>query len=252
MSAYHDFAYFYDGFNVEADYEALHRFIKDCFKSHGIQNGIVADLGCGTGELTLRLAQDGYDMIAVDGSEDMLAILNDKRYDLERGASILLLQQDLTQLDLYGTIVGAVSTFDTFNHIGPLEQLKQAIGRVGLFMEKGGIFVFDMNTPYKHREILANNTFTLEDEEAVCIWHNQLEEDAGRTRIDITIHYEGEDEPFKESFYEYIYPLEQVQKICEESGFSILQILDGEQFGPLCPTSQRAIFVGEKILECQS
>lgn len=251
MSGYHDFAYFYDGFNTEADYDALHAFVRRAFTDHGITGGIVTDLGCGTGELTLRLAQDGYDMIAVDSSEDMLAILNDKRCESEING-VLLLQQDLTQLDLYGTIVGAVSTFDTFNHIGPFPKLEQAIGRVGLFMEKGGIFIFDVNTPYKHQTVLGNHTFTLEDEDALCTWKNTYEPEQARTRMDIRIDYEEEPEPFCESFYEYSYPLDQLSECCEKSGFRILQILDGETFEPLTETSQRAIFIGEKILECQS
>lgn len=251
MSGYHDFAYFYDGFNTEADYDALHSFVKKTFKAHGLTTGIVVDLGCGTGELTLRLVSDGYDMIAVDASEDMLAILNDKRCQAQL-PNLLLLCQDLTQLDLYGTIKGAVSTFDTFNHIGPFESLDAAIEKVGLFMEKDGVFIFDVNTPYKHQEVLGNNVFTLEDEDAVCRWENHYEPDFQRTRMDIKIDYEDEDEPFLESFYEYSYPLCQLKKSCERHGFEVLQILDGETFEELSQTSQRAIFIGKKITQCQS
>lgn len=251
MAGYHDFAYFYDGFNVEADYDALHQFIRDTFAQHGIHEGIVADLGCGTGELTLKLAADGYDMIAIDGSEDMLAILNDKRCE-EGIEGILLLHQDLTQMDLYGTIVGAVSTFDTFNHIGPFPVLEQAIEKTGLFMEKGGLFIFDVNTPYKHREILADNIFTLEDEDAICVWKNHYDTDLSRTTIDIQIDYMEEDEQFCEQFYEYSYELDAIKAACERHGFRILEVRDGETFGALTETSQRAIFVGEKIIQCQS
>lgn len=75
--AYHEFAYFYDEFNGEADYDALYAQIKGQLDAHGIQNGIVADLGCGTGELTLMLTQAGYDMIGIDQSEQMLCVVQD-------------------------------------------------------------------------------------------------------------------------------------------------------------------------------
>ena len=114
--AYNEFAYFYDEFNGEADYEALYAHIKKELEAHGIHDGILADLGCGTGELTLMLTQAGYDMIGIDQSEEMLCVVRDKAEQLGLSGGLLLLRQDLLKLDLYGTIRGAVSTFDTFNH----------------------------------------------------------------------------------------------------------------------------------------
>ena len=149
--AYNEFAYFYDEFNGEADYDALYAHIHAKLKEHGIHDGILADLGCGTGELTLMLTQAGYDMIGIDQSEEMLCVVRDKAEQLGLSGRLLLLRQDLLKLDLYGTIRGAVSTFDTFNHIPDLDT---AIANAGFFMEKGGVFLFDMNTPYKHRNVL--------------------------------------------------------------------------------------------------
>ena len=149
--AYQEFAYFYDEFNGAADYDALFAYVTGELKAHGIQDGIVADFGCGTGELTLMLAQAGYDMIGIDVSEEMLSVLRDKADALGLPlTNPMLLCQDLLQLDLYGTIRAAVSTFDTYNHIGPLENFEKAIAKAAFFMEKDGVFVFDLNTPYKH------------------------------------------------------------------------------------------------------
>ena len=102
--AYNEFAYFYDSFNEDADYDALYRHVKAELDAHGIRDGILADLGCGTGELTLMLAQAGYDMIAIDQSEEMLCVVRDKADQLELTGRLLLLEQDLCSLDLYGTI----------------------------------------------------------------------------------------------------------------------------------------------------
>ena len=73
--AYNEFAYFIDEFNGEADYDALYSQIHTKLEAHGIHDGIVADLGCGTGELTLMLTQAGYDMIGIDQSEEMLCVV---------------------------------------------------------------------------------------------------------------------------------------------------------------------------------
>ena len=108
--AYQEFAYFYDEFNGAADYDALFAYVTGELKAHGIQDGIVADFGCGTGELTLMLAQAGYDMIGIDVSEEMLSVLRDKADALGLPlTNPMLLCQDLLQLDLYGTIRDAVS-----------------------------------------------------------------------------------------------------------------------------------------------
>lgn len=128
---------FYDEFNGAADYDALFAYVTGELKAHGIQDGIVADFGCGTGELTLMLAQAGYDMIGIDVSEEMLSVLRDKADALGLPlTNPMLLCQDLLQLDLYGTIRAAVSTFDTYNHIGPLENFEKAIAKAAFFMEK--------------------------------------------------------------------------------------------------------------------
>ena len=132
--AYNEFAYFYDEFNGEADYDALYAHIHAKLQAHGIHDGILADLGCGTGELTLMLTQAGYDMIGIDQSEEMLCVVRDKAEQLGLSGRLLLLRQDLLKLDLYGTIRGAVSTFDTFNHIPDLDT---AIANAGFFHGEG-------------------------------------------------------------------------------------------------------------------
>ena len=128
--AYNEFAYFYDEFNGEADYDALYEQIRQELNAHDIRDGILADLGCGTGELTLMLTQAGYDMIGIDQSEEMLCVVRDKAEQLGLSGKLLLLQQDLLKLDLYGTIRGAVSTFDTFNHIPDLTSTRRCWGRM--------------------------------------------------------------------------------------------------------------------------
>ena len=206
--AYNEFAYFYDEFNGEADYDALYEQIRQELNAHDIRGGILADLGCGTGELTLMLTQAGYDMIGIDQSEEMLCVVRDKAEQLGLSGKLLLLQQDLLKLDLYGTIRGAVSTFDTFNHIPDLDT---AIANAAFFMEEGGVFLFDMNTPYKHQKVLGETG-----------------------------------EHFHEQFYEYTYDLDTIQAALEKHGFVLEKVCDGESFGPLTEESERYFFCAVK------
>lgn len=251
MAGYHNFAYYYDAFNGAADYDALHRVAKGYFDRWGLPGPLVADLGCGTGEMSLRLARDGYDLIAVDASADMLSLLNEKQQQAAAG-QILLLQQDLTRLDLYGTIHGAVCFFDTLNHLGPVEKMRQAIARVGLFMEEGGLFLFDVNTPCKHLQVLGNETITLRVGDMTCLWANTLQQGMSRTQIRLQITDRAGRTLCKEAFYEYYCEPQLLRQACEESGFSVLEILDGEQFCAPHADSQRLLFVAKKVIQCQS
>lgn len=240
--AYNEFAYFYDEFNGEADYDALFAYVLRKLKENGIQNGIVADFGCGTGDLTLMLSQAGYDVIAVDQSEEMLAVLRDKADQLGIADGLLLLRQNLLELDLFGTIRAAVSTFDTYSHIGPWQNFEKAIRRAAFFMEKGGVFLFDLNTPYKNRQVLGENLFTFEGPDASCRWQNHYLAGEQAVEISIDIHYNDTDEDFHEQFKEYSYELQQVTQVLEKYGFAVQSVEDGESFGALQPDSQRFIF----------
>lgn len=244
--AYNEFAYFYDEFNGAADYDALFAYIQNELRAHGVTGGILADLGCGTGDLTLMLTQAGYDVIGIDRSEEMLSVLREKADELDLTGRLLLLRQDLLELDLYGTIRAAVSTFDTYSHIGPLDRFEQAIRKAAYFMEKDGVFIFDLNTPYKHQHILAGQTFDIEAEDALCHWTNQYDEATGRVDISIDITYHDTAEQFHESFCEYSYPLETVETLLQRYGFAVARVSDGEEFGPVRPDSPRWIITAVK------
>ena len=241
--AYNEFAYFYDEFNGEADYDALYSHIHSQLEAHGIRDGILADLGCGTGELTLMLTQAGYDMIGIDQSEEMLCVVRDKAEQLGLSGRLLLLRQDLLKLDLYGTIRGAVSTFDTFNHIPDLDT---AIANAGFFMEKGGVFLFDMNTPYKHQNVLGENEFTFEEEDASCVWRTHYNAADRKVEITVDIDYHETGEHFHEQFCEYTYDLDTIRTALEKHGFALESVCDGETFGPLTEDSQRYFFCAVK------
>ncbi|MEG0178649.1 MAG: class I SAM-dependent methyltransferase, partial [Oscillospiraceae bacterium] len=243
--AYNEFAYFYDEFNDDANYQSLFSYIKRNFEKYGVFDGIVADLGCGTGDLTLLLAEAGYDMIGVDLSQEMLSVLRDKAEQVGKN-DILLLQQNLLKLDLYGTIKAAVSTFDTFNHIGNYDMFSKALMRASLFIEPNGVFIFDLNTIYKQQQVLADNTFILEADDARCKWENHYDEIEARTLIKINITYKEEKTSFNENFYEYAFTQSQINDACEAAGLYITEICDGETFTQLREDSQRYLITAIK------
>lgn len=249
--AYSDFAYYYDLLNYDADYDMVCGYVLDTLRAQGISEGIVADLGCGTGEVTLRLASAGYDMLAIDSSPDMLSCLSEKLIERKMGSGVQLLCQPLELLDLYGTIHAAVSTFDTLNHL-QLKDVEKVIQRVSLFMETGGVLIFDMNTLYKHTQVLASNTFwseaendTENREKIICEWENSLNNTDNSIDIFVSVS-QNDKELFSDSFTEYYHPADIIQKLLEKYGFRISKICDGEDLGLLRDDSQRILYAAVK------
>lgn len=243
--AYRDFAYWYDALNTEADYDRHTEEVEKLLRAGGVEEGIVADLGCGTGEVTLRLAKAGYDMIGVDGSDEMLSVLREKMEQAEN-TEILLLSQNLAGLELYGTIRAAVSTSDTLNHLPP-NDLKEAVSRVSLFTEPGGLLVFDVNTPYKHQELLANNTFLIKGEDgSVCHWHNRYDEELSACEITIELS-ENDKKLFSETFLEYDYSLDFWRELLAANDYELLTVMDGDDFISPHEETERYLISARKV-----
>ena len=243
--AYKEFSYYYDYFNYNANYDALFRFIKSKAARYGVKDGIVCDLGCGTGELAFRFDKAGYDVIAVDNSDEMLDVLFDKRDEV--GAyNIQILKQDITELDMFGTVDLFTCTFDTVNHLDGEKAVQKFFDKVSLFMHPDGVFIFDANTPYKHKYVLSCEKYDFDDDEAECIWQNTLYENEQKTEISIKIKDKVSGENYSEKFFEHYYEYSQLEEMIKNSGMVICECLDGETFEELKPKSQRFIFVCKK------
>ena len=157
MEAYTGFAEVYDLFQDNVPYEEWCEYLAGLLEEYGVTAGLVLDLGCGTGSLTERLAGRGYDMIGVDNSGEMLEIAMEKR--VRSGRNILYLLQDMREFELYGTVAAVVSICDSMNYILEYGDLVQVFKLVNNYLDPGGVFIFDLNTPYKYRELLADHTF---------------------------------------------------------------------------------------------
>lgn len=225
MEAYTSFAQVYDLFMDNVPYEEWCRYLTGLLKEYGIEDGLVLDLGCGTGSLTEALAAAGYDMIGVDGSEDMLEIAMEKK--AASGLDILYLLQDMREFELYGTVRAVVSSCDCLNYILDEQELTQVFKLVNNYLDPGGIFIFDLNTPYKYRELLGENTFAENRPEGGFIWENFFDAETGINEYDLTlfIREPGEKELFRrfeETHYQRAYSLETVRKALAEAGMEFV------------------------------
>ncbi|MDD2981692.1 MAG: class I SAM-dependent methyltransferase, partial [Hespellia sp.] len=150
MDAYTSFASVYDTFMDNVPYEEWSEYLEGFLREYGIKDGLLLDLGCGTGTMTEIFAARGYDMIGVDNSGEMLQIAMEKRE--KSGHDILYLLQDMREFELYGTVRAIYSVCDSLNYIAEEEDLEQVFRWVNNYLDPAGVFIFDFNTEYKYRE----------------------------------------------------------------------------------------------------
>lgn len=243
MSRYQDFAAVYDRLNVEVDYPARAAYFHQVISCHGAPGNILLDLGCGTGSLAEELAKLGYSLIGVDNSPEMLMAAYNKR--MESGADITYLFQEMTDLDLFGTVDVVVSALDSLNHLTRYEDFCAAIASAAFFLHPDGLMVFDLNTCYKHQVSLANNTFVYDLDDIYCVWQNTTDEE-GLTQMELDIFLEGEDGLYERrdaSFAERAYTHEQVVEALEKAGMKLAAVYHEDSFDPPRSDSQRLIYV---------
>lgn len=246
MSGYHSFSQFYDNLTFNVDYKKRADYIQSVLSLYGHPWGLTLDLACGTGTLTLELKSRGVDIFGIDGSYDMLSIAMEKA--AEQGLDVLFLCQEMERLDLYGTIDTCICTLDSLNHITDQKKLQRAFDRVALFMNSGGYFVFDMNTVYKHREILGNNTFVYDTDQVFCVWQNSLKEN-NIVNIELDL-FEREDGVYyrqSEHFKERAYEIDEVKRMLAQAGFTVRAVYADMTTEPLKENSDRAVFVAEMV-----
>ena len=244
--SYDDFSRYYDLLTDNVEYEKRADYFCRLLSMYGINGGILLDLGCGTGSMSFEMADRGFDVIGVDSSVGMLSAAQQKMF--ENGKRILLLNQNMQEIDLYGTVDCAICVLDGINHLDNAEDVKQTFGKVSLFMNKGGVFAFDVNTIYKHKNVLADNAFVFEPEGVFCAWQNSFNPDDNSVEINLDF-FEEEDGVYyrsSESFTEQAYELDDIKLWLEETGFEVVGIYDDMTTDKVMPDSERAVFLAKK------
>ncbi|MCC2255221.1 class I SAM-dependent methyltransferase [Ruminococcus sp. CLA-AA-H200] len=249
MEAYTSFASVYDRFMDNVPYKDWGEYIRETLCRYGAEEGIVLDLGCGTGAMTEILAGYGYDMIGVDNSEDMLEIAMEKR--MESGHDILYLLQDMREFELYGTVRAVVSVCDSVNYMTEPEELERVFRLVNNYLDPGGVFVFDFNTDYKYREVMGDCTIAEDRGECSFIWDNCYYEEERINEYDLTLFIRDERSAddgaelfrkYRETHFQRGYTLDEIKSLIGKAGMVFLAAYDMDTKAEPVETSER-IFV---------
>lgn len=250
MEAYSSFAEVYDLFMDNVPYEEWSRYIIELLREYDIADGIVADLGCGTGKLTRLLAAVGYDMIGVDSSEEMLGIARCHDWNGHDGDScdsdILYLHQDMRQLELLEDVRAVISICDSMNYILEEKDLLEVFGRVREYLQPGGIFIFDLNTVYKYKYLLGETTIAETRDEGSFIWDNYFDEETGINEYDLTLFIREESglyRKYEETHYQRAYDVGKIRCLLEESGLRLAAAYDAFTRQPVRADSERVYMI---------
>ncbi len=222
----------YDKLNADISYKSWADFVEACFDRYlGARPSLVLDLACGTGSMTLEMAERGYDMIGVDGSEDMLGVA----FERSIGKGILYLCQDMRSFELYGTVGAVLCCLDSINYLLDEKDLKKTFGLVHNYLDPNGLFLFDVNTPYKFENVYSDNAYILEDEilyegeelpsAVFCGWQNQYDRESGICDFYLSVFEEDENGRYirqDEHQRERCYTLDTIKKLLSESGLEFV------------------------------
>ena len=247
MSIYTGFASVYDIFMDDIPYKDWALDIEKILKEHSIKKGIVAELGCGTGSLTQELAALGFDMIGIDSSYDMLDIAMSKRD--ENGLDILYLCQDIRSFELYGTCAAIVSRCDTFNYIPEFEELVDSFKLVNNYLDPKGLFIFDLNSIYKYKEILADNTIAENRENESFIWENYYDDENKLNSYELSVFVKEDSDKYikyEERHIQRAYSLDEIKAALKEAGLELLSVSDADSKKEVDEFTQRYLIVARE------
>ncbi len=244
MEAYSGLAAVYDAFMDNVPYEEWAEYLCGLLADYGVKDGLVLELGCGTGNLTEILARRGFDMIGVDASEEMLQAAMEKK--ARSGADILYLLQDMRQFELYGTVAAVVSLCDSMNYLTENGDLTEVFKLVNNYLDPEGVFIFDLNTVYKYRNVIGEETIAESRDDAGFIWENYYDEDSRINEYCLTLFVQEEGDLYRrydEVHYQRAYALSEVRQAAAEAGMEFVTAYDAFTRRPPREDSERIYVV---------
>jgi len=231
MSGYDAVSELYDRVNSEVDYEGYARRVHEYFDTLGVpEDGLVCDLGCGTGRMTRALSELGYDMIGIDNSEGMLACAR----EVPTEGDILYLLQDMCDFELYGTVAAAVCVLDGINHLTRPGELERCFSLVHNYLDPDGVFFFDLNTPLKFETEYGQRDIIIEDEGDVLLWQNDYNAKKRICDFYLSAFTEGDDGRYdrRDTWWrERCYSMRHVKATLERCGFCDVRFMNEELSG---------------------
>ncbi|MBT2646019.1 methyltransferase domain-containing protein [Bacillus sp. ISL-34] len=245
---YERFAYVYDELMKDAPYEKWLMILTAKLEQYGIDGRKVLDLACGTGEMTVELAQHGFEVTGVDLSDEMLLVANEKAVKL--GLSIPLFQQNMAELEGLGQFDCVTIFCDSLNYLRDEEDIVKTFSRVHEHLKDGGLFLFDIHSIYKMEEIFRDNTFAVNGEEVSYIWDCFPGAEPYSVEHDLSFFVRDDEsglyDRFDELHYQRTYPVEQYKRWLEQAGFTVSEILADLEEAPLVTETERILFVASK------
>lgn len=244
--AYDSFAQVYDELMDNVPYEEWGIFIQEELKRYGIWDGLMLELGCGTGKMMGIMADSGFDMIGVDNSEWMLDLAMENFAGDDR---MLFLLQDMREFELYGTVRSVISVCDSVNYILDPEELIRVFALVNNYLDPNGIFIFDFNTEHKYRDEMGDMTIAEDRDDVSFIWYNEYDETEHVNYIDLTLFLKEEGDLFRKHTEEHIqrgYTLPEMKAMIEASGMVFLDAYDGYRHEKADENSQRIVIVAKE------
>ena len=222
MRGYGDFATAYDLLTFNVPYDEIAEYYAEilCKMTEGKR---LLDMGCGTGSLTVRLAERGFEVIGQDASPEMLSIA------AEKSSKVMWICQNMEETEIGGKVDAVISTLDSVNHLDGRDAVLNCFRRAADCLESGGAFVFDVNTVYKHREILGDNTFIYDVDGVYCAWTNTFDPQDNGVDIELDLFFENEDGTYSrggESFRETAFSADEYRQMLETAGFEVVNILE--------------------------
>lgn len=245
--SYSSFAAFYDSLQSDVMYEQRAGYIAKLFKKYDRLPTQLLDVACGTGGFSLQFAKMGMSVTAADPSPEMLSVAQKKASATD--LDIMLVCQSARDTKLPYAVDGAVCCLDSINHIIDKRELKASFRAVAAAVKDGGLFIFDVNTPFKHRYILSGNTFVIENDDVYCVWQNSDCEKNGI--VGICLDFFGKDADGKyirttEEFAERAYTDEEIRGMLEPAGLEVVAVLGDMSFKAPKACDERVIYVTKK------
>lgn len=247
---YSDFAYVYDLLMQDVQYAKWADYIETLFRSFCTRKPeLVLDLACGTGNLTLEMAKRGYDMIGIDMSSDMLSCAMDK--SAEYGVSPLWVCQDMREFELYGTVDAILCTMDSLNYIEDESDMKLIFRLACNYLNPGGLFIFDMNSPYKLEHVLGNNLFYEIRDDITYLWKSEYHAEARKCSYDLTFFVKETEDIYRrleEEQQQKAWTIGEVEQTLKESGLELLNVYDAFTKTPPSSKSERYFYIAQKAV----
>ncbi len=239
-------AAYYDRIMADIDYGAWCNFYQTCFEKHADPVKKVLDLACGTGSITVPMAKMGYEMTGIDLSAEMLALAQKKAE--EARVRIRFSEQNIALFDAGVDYDAAICSFDGYNYLTSPKDVVSSFSRVFESLCAGGLFIFDVSTPYKYEHILADNAFVYEYDDLFLSWQNYYRPKAALCDFYLTFFLQDGSRwrRVDETQRQRRYALPRLVKMLKDAGFSVLETVSDVEFSPLCETSERAFFICQK------